>query len=243
MCKYDLLALQRTCAVQLNSMQQLLCRIASTVTTEEDNCEMRWFSYGLQSKLVKLQTALNGHGTFQLPCTHVKIPESMRLMTRSKSETTEIRDLLRKSSKLTHHHTMVSACPAPNILFSSAAFCAAFTAFLAFLISSFLITATVALALGVPTPCIQGVKRAGLWQAAILAGQSDEQQTTHFCRDFRTLYRQAVAIRQFLRAINSIMHTHETMSCCASMHGHLQSQEALYAAYLIPLRLLLWDCQ
>ena len=116
----------------------------------------------------------------------------MRLMTRSNfsvSVPTEIRDFLRKASKQTHHHTMVSACPAPNILFSSAAFCAALTAFLAFLISSFLITATVALALGVPTPCIQGVKRASPWQAATLAGQNqpDEQQTTQFCRFLHTV--------------------------------------------------------
>lgn len=74
MCKYDLLALQRT--IQLNSVQQLLCRIASTVTNEEDSCEMRWVGYGLQSKLVKLQIALKSHRTFQLPCTHVKIQES-----------------------------------------------------------------------------------------------------------------------------------------------------------------------
>ncbi len=109
----------------------------------------------------------------------------MRLMARSNvsvSVPTEVRISLREESELIHHHTIVSACPAPNILFSSAAFCAAFAAFLAFLISSFLITATVALALGVPTPCIQGVKRAGPWQAAILAGQYqrfNKQQTMH----------------------------------------------------------------
>ncbi len=50
MCKYELLVLQRT--IQLTSVQQLLCRIAST--DEEDNCEMRWVGYGLQSKVVKL---------------------------------------------------------------------------------------------------------------------------------------------------------------------------------------------
>ena len=47
---------------------------------------------------------------------------------------------------------MVSACP-PKALLNSIAFCAAFAAFLAFLTSSFLITATTALepaALGVP---------------------------------------------------------------------------------------------
>lgn len=82
----------------------------------------------------------------------------MRLMARrnvSVSVPTEVRESLRKTSKLKHYYTIVSVCPAPNILFSSAAFCAAFAAFLAFLISSFLITATVALALGVPTTCIQ----------------------------------------------------------------------------------------
>lgn len=103
----------------------------------------------------KLQTAHESQETFQLPCTHIKIQESMHLMATSSvsmSVPAEVRDSL---SKLVHHHTIVSACPAPNILFSSAAFCAAFAAFLAFLISSFLITATVALALGVPTACIQ----------------------------------------------------------------------------------------
>ena len=74
----------------------------------------------------------------------------------SVSVPTEVRESLRKTSKLKRRYTIVSVCPAPNILFSSAAFCAAFATFLAFLISSFLITATVALALGVPTSYIQG---------------------------------------------------------------------------------------
>ena len=83
----------------------------------------------------------------------------MHLMAKSNASMSvpaEVRVSLREESKLIHHHTIVSACPAPNILLSSAAFCAAFATFLAFLISSFLITATVALALGVPTPCIFG---------------------------------------------------------------------------------------
>jgi len=89
----------------------------------------------------------------------------MLLMARSNvslSVPTEVTDFLREAGKLKHHYTIVSVCPAPNILFSSAAFCAAFATFLAFLISSFLITATVALALGVPTACIQGVKEGRL---------------------------------------------------------------------------------
>lgn len=113
-----------------------------------------------------LVESLESQEVFQLPCTHCKMQESLQLMARSSVRMSEfaaaeIRLLLRKESKLIHYHTMVSACPAPNILFSSAAFCAAFAAFLAFLMSSFLITATVALALGVPTSCIQNVRRAG----------------------------------------------------------------------------------
>ncbi len=125
---------------------------------------MRWVSYSLQFKMVKLQTVLKYQGTsMNIPAAmHSRQDPGVNAL-RSKDQVsvsvpTEVKEPLREAGKLKHHYTIVSVCPAPNILFSSAAFCAAFATFLAFLISSFLITATVALALGVPTSCIQGIQ-------------------------------------------------------------------------------------